>query len=157
MTINDMRRIFREEMRVAGFNKVGSITWMIEFEEISWVYSLTKNRYGNRMTPMIGIDIKSLGDGTQPTNYIDCPIWGGVLAFEPSIGLGNEFIAMLFDAEISIDNDEREAEQRRVYKAMAEFSSKRSTLASVQELLNDRQLPRVAITLVAQPLIRGSR
>jgi len=157
MTINDMRRIFREEMRLAGLKKVGSITWMIKFDEISWVYSLTKDRYGNRMTLLIGVDIKSLSHETRPTNYIGCPVWGDVLAFQPSIGLDFRSISDLFDAEVDFDEDQREAEQRRVYKTMAKFSSERSTLASIQELLNDRQHPRVAIKLAAQPLIRGSR
>ncbi|ALE06211.1 hypothetical protein AL755_13285 [Arthrobacter sp. ERGS1:01] len=129
---------------------------MLEFEEISWVYSLTKDRYGNRMTLYIGIDIKEISDGTPPTNYIDCPITGDVVNFQPSIGHDHRTITDLFNAEVDFDEDEREAEQRCIYKTSARFSAERTTLSSIQALLKNRQLPGVGITRVAQPLIEGS-
>jgi hypothetical protein len=156
MNINDMRRIFREEMRLAGFKKVGSITWMLEFDEISWLYSLIKDRYGNRMTLYIGIDIKAVGDGTPPTNYIDCPIWGNLAAFEVMTGFGNDYLAMLFDEGFSADEETREAQQRNVFKVTTKWSREMTTLSSIQSMLKNRQYPRVAITRIAQPLIEGS-
>ena len=156
MTINDMQRIFREEMRLAGFKKVGSISWALEFDEITWVYSLTKARYGNRMTLYIGIDIKDLSDGKPTTNYIDCPITGNIVNFQPSIGHDHKTLVDLYDADVEFDEDEREAEQRCIYKTSARFSAERTTLSSIQALLKNRQLPGVGITRVAQPLIEGS-
>ena len=156
MKLNEMRRIFREEMRLAGFKKVGSITWALEFDEITWVYSLTKERYGNRLAIYIGIDINGIGDGTPPTKYIDCPIWGNLAAFETMTGLGNSFLVTLLDEEFAMDDAEREKEQRNVYKIATKWSAERTTLQSIQSMLKNRQHPRVAIRRIAQPLIVGS-
>lgn len=158
MTINDMRRIFREEMRLDGFKKVGSITWMLEFDEISWVYTLSKDRYRQSVTLMVGIDVKCVGDGSSPTNYIDCPIHANVFAYARSIGLSPEYSHSLFDEEFTVNDKDRDILQRTFYRKVSEWSTSNSTLSSIQSMVKTGQLPNLAITKEVRPIIEeGAR